>query len=851
MAYYGRRSLSEPDFGLTGVNTSNQRGQIMAAMTQHGWGYAIGALGGKQSGQPNLSWRGGAWSVASATLDARVQYTSAVTVSNVASGGSDGQEITAAMIAPIQLWSGTKYGVGWAVTGGVFVHGMSQASRNPTGPDDYYFHFKSVGSSTPTNPFGATSSSYEGALTAWIEYEPNTAPTTVDATMSPANGAFVTTVTPDFSGDFVDANQDRGDKLKQFTIEVWNTAGTSRLWNSTQSATSDEQDAQRFTAAYGGSALTLGSSYKWRYKVSDQFGVFSANWSAWATFQVNAGGTVSTASGTPTGKQETVSPTPFTGVWSHGSALSTNAVEVRIKQGATVIKLSPTITKTVANGATASVTWAETTFTALNWGQSLTYEMRARDTGGLWSPWSAGRAFTTNASPTVPSGLTPSGGQVLSARPLLTAYSTDADDTTGTGFAVSARIKNDAGTLLFTRAMTLNTGVTPNRWEYQTNATDLASFATYRWDAVATDGTLTTAYSAEQSFVYGQGPVITVTAPTAGSTITTNTPTVSFSQDSTQVSYRVRVWEWDTATGSVIGALPAYDSGTIALAAAAGVTVNHTVLSGYLHNNTVYRVIVESTNNLALTGVHGGVTTTLTFPAVAGPAGYQASPIRVGNDVTPSAVHLSWQEPNIATDSFRGAIVTRRPAGSELLDATILAILTSPSQTDFVDYFPVSGQGYIYATFFQVVQGTDETESLVVEAEAMVNLEHVVINSVADGTLHVGLRYGAPMELDHARDVLEVQPWGQEHPHIFIGRAHQHNVAGTYQLYDDRYSAARDDLEQVKALHMSEDTVCYRDQFGERIFGFMTLKERKGQTTSYAEVAIGIRQNDHKEGVVS
>lgn len=840
MAYYGRRKTSDTDAGSTGgTSSSNQRGQIYDAMPEHGWAYAVGTLGGKGSGQPNVTWRGAIWDVSGSTLTARDAYTNSVTVSNVMTYGGDGAIVEGNLTAPIPLWSGVKYGIGWSAVSGIFYHGMSQAANSPTGTYDYYFHYKNNGSSTPTDPFSASSSSYEGAMDNYVAYDPNVAPTTTLGTMSPSG--FITTTTPNFLGDFDDANENRGDKLNQFQIQVYRVSDNFKMWDSTQSATSGEQTAKQFTAGYGGTALVAGVQYQWRYRVSDQFGVWSS-YSGYTTFTVNAGGSISTAAGTPSGKQETQSPTPFTGVWSHASALSTNAIEVRIKQGATVIRTSPTIAKTVANGATASITWAETTFAALNWGQSLTYEMRGRDTGSLWSAWSAGRAFTTNASPTTPAVTFPANGQVLTARPFVTVTSTDSDDTTATGFAVSLRIKNAAGTLLFTRAMARN--ATTGVWEYQTTATDLASFAQYRLDAVATDGTITTPYSSEMLFTYSSGPVITVTAPTASQVLTTNTPTISFSQDQTQASYRVRIYEWVSGALSAL----AYDSGTIVLVANAGVTVNHAVPSGYLHNATDYRVIVTSTNNLAVSADHGGVTFTVSFPAPAAPTGFAVSPIRVGNDVTPSAILLTWDEPPYSTTDFRSAVVTRRPAGSVITEATILARLTSTSQHNVTDYYPVSGVTYTYAVYFEVIQGTDETESTPAENDALGELEHVVINSVIDGTVRAGLRYGNPYDTTYNDDTVEVEPWGQSLPHVFVGDYDARQVKGTWQLQNDRYSTGRDDLAGLKALRALRGVVCWRDPYGDRIFGYLTLTERKGQRGSVAEVTTTVREADFDEG---
>jgi hypothetical protein len=107
------------------------------------------------------------------------------------------------------------------------------------------------------------------------------------------------------------------------------------------------------------------------------------------------------------------------------------------------------------------------------------------------------------------------------------------------------------------------------------------------------------------------------------------------------------------------------------------------------------------------------------------------------------------------------------------------------------------------------------------------------------------------MTLDHDIETLEVQPWGQMNPHIFVGDHHQHMVKGVYDLHDDRYSTGLSDLSGLRAMHMLKNVVCYRDQFGDRIFGFMQMSEQKGQRESKAKVTITVREVDYIEGETS
>lgn len=839
MAYYGRR-VTAGDVDMGQAESGWQRGQTFAVLTENAWAYAVGAWGGKAPGSSNVTWRGGIWASSGGNPSTRLAYTSALTVSNIMDYGGAGQNQEAQLTSPVQLYAGVNYAIGWAVTGGTYNHAMAQAATDPPGVYNYYFHYRSGTGGTPTNPFSASSSTHEGAMDSYIVYEANVAPTVTTTGMAP-NG-LITTSSPVFVGRFADANSDRGDKLRQFQVHVERSSDGADFWNSTQSASAAEQTANEWQATYAGTALVPGTAYRWRYRVSDQFGVWSA-WSSFVTFTVNGGGAVELTTGhVPSGKQETNAPALFTGRWDHVSSLQTNAVEVRIKQGSTVVRTSGTIAKSVFTGNTINVSWAETGFSGLSWGTSYTYEIRGRDTGNLWSPWSNGRAFNINAYPTIPALVSPKGNIAITSRPLLVATASDPDDTVATGLNVSARIKNSAGTVLFTRAMTYSS--TRNRWEYQTTSTDLATFAQYKWDARSGDGTLVSAYSSEASFIYGEGPVITVTGPTG--TITTNTPTISYTQSSTQVTKRVEVWLYDTVALEPLEVV--WDSGAVAAAAAAGVTVNTVVPSGNLHNTNTYVAYIASTNNLGLTGYEWSEPFTLQFPVLPAPTGLAVSPLSVGNDVQPSAVMVSWDTPGYSTQEWVEALVMRRPEGAALLDAEILTRITTPELSLFVDYYPASGVSHTYSVLFVIMQGTDATETEIAEQQGSVTLEHVVISSAVDGQLHVGLRYGDPIRMAHSRDSQRYYPWGQSKAHTLQGLIHEHTITASFELQNDRYSSGMDDLAMLRALDDAGHTVCWRDQWGDKVFGDMTFSETKGDRGAVAKVAIVITQNDHREG---
>ncbi len=99
--------------------------------------------------------------------------------------------------------------------------------------------------------------------------------------------------------------------------------------------------------------------------------------------------------------------------------------------------------------------------------------------------------------------------------------------------------------MLFSRAGTLVAG----QYQYQVTATDFATYTTYKWDAYAYDGALysgtqtvlaNAVASSEQTIVYAQGPVVTITSPADGSTQVSSAVNVVWTATG-QVKWEVRL----------------------------------------------------------------------------------------------------------------------------------------------------------------------------------------------------------------------------------------------------------------------------------------------------------------------
>jgi hypothetical protein len=459
-SYGYKPSAAAQNVAYGGDNTDNYLAYVPDPMTEDGWAYRMGAaIGPRVGGDPitvylNLHDPADNPGGIRKTTESGNPTTIVTAAAHTASA-----KFTLDFNSEVTLNDGTSYPLSSTVYGALHAVGMIESSALP-GKDNYLLYRKGDASAPPADPMSPTSSSSEGWLAIWVDYETNVSPEKPDI-LSPVNAATLSTLTPVFSGNFDDDNETlpngiSADEMESFQIVVRRNDNNSLMWDYDDDSTSAERTARAFTRTYAGSALTAGVVYKWQCRVYDRFGSASP-WSDWRTFTVGTGG-VSVSAGTPTGKQETRQPTPFTGVWSHSGGLSTNAVRVRIKNrvSGTVVRQigssgTGTVAKTVSPGNTISVTWAELvaaatgaggTWDDLPWGGDYVYEIQARDSSNNWSSWSSPtQAFTVNAAPSVPTNLSPAYSvPPQTSYPLLTATATDVDDTTATGLIVKAGI---------------------------------------------------------------------------------------------------------------------------------------------------------------------------------------------------------------------------------------------------------------------------------------------------------------------------------------------------------------------------------------------------------------------------
>lgn len=855
MTNYGRdNGYSNVYFGW--LDPGELRACVFNALSVNAWVYEMGIWAGKNTDidADNVTARLAIYTTdSSKDPSSRLGYTSSFTVSNVMTEASGGQSKTASVSvstgpsqSSIPLLAGKRYALAALGVTGSLGHRMQAAAS--ISADNERFYTRDGLSQPPPNPFGSGTETTEGHMTIWATYEANVAPNT-PSSLTPSGS--INETAPTFAATFVDANEDQGDYLNQFRIQVRRSSDLVSFWDTTLTATGAEQTADAISRAYGGTTLVRGTAYEWRTQMSDYFGAWSS-WTSWTAFTPANLGFV-TLDDDPTGKVEDNTP-DFKGRWTHQSAEDMTRVQVRVlnASGSTVLQTGADynitdVASAASPGTLFTIAWANTGLSTLAWGTSYRYQIRGKDASALWSDWSASRTFNTDAAPSVPSGLSPANSTILTDYPLLSCTCTDADDTTGTGFAVSARIKDSGGSVLFTRSMTYN--ATTLKWEYQTDGTDLATYATYRWDAYGYDGTLYSGEAAtsgdatkssEATFLYALGPTVSIDTPVAAATVTTASLLVEWTS-SAQVKYRVYLYD-ETATETI------YDSGIVVSA-----TESHTIPSGYYHNDTSYQVVVWVEDSTPLTGTSLAVLFTVDYVEPDAVANFAATAVPIGNDPNgwTTANRLTWDATEYGTDVWQRYEITRSAAsGVDVAEILWRNDLTSPTLVSVTDYTPVNGVEYTYTIRQIILTGLDELESAAVSATATCAFGGVVLTDVsAPDVLRSALRYTA--ERPHKRDIDETiyQPLSGAKATTVRSRTYNWESDYKIKLVNDEWSTALAKRTELLALDANLGTICYRNEIGDKYFCTMPRCDVEDQVGEFFEGRIMNREENFVEGV--
>lgn len=855
VARYGRyKTAAEADFGIISANGS--RACVFDAATQNLWVYKFGGVFGRYTAS-TPSVRISAYTTDSSKNPVtRIGYSAALSPSTSMAGAGGGAHYTAAIAqsdngpssAACKVISGKRYAVDLLSLNYQLGHSMIQAASITA--DNEQFYNRAAPGSLPPSSYGSYSSSVEGHLTVYLEGYVNEAPE-APSNLSPSGT--INDTAPTFTATFRDLNGsygassglgvDSGDQVNQYTIQVRRVSDGTMYWDQTYTAGSSEKSSDAISRAYGGSALTRGTAYEWRIRASDDFSAWG-DWSAWTSFTPANLGYV-TLDGNPTGTVQDNTP-DFEGRWTHQSATAMTQAKVRVLSASgTVLQTSAAFAKAVASSASPGTlftcTWAETGFSTLAWGTSYQYQIQGYD-GAQWSDWSNARPFATNAAPTVPSSLSPSGGTIFTSRPELSFAMTDADDTTATGLTATIRItRPDTSTVDVTPTYDATSG----RWEFQTTATELSAYGTYSWKATGYDGTLysgeatalaSATWSSSATFQYQTGPTVTVSSPADGATVTTASLTVSWTA-SAQAKYQVIVYADGTTT-------TVYDSGLITSTA-----TSHAIPSGYLRNNTSYDLKVRVQDSTPLDGYSAIVNITVAFTPPTAVANFQATPVQIGFDPFATAIRLTWDQTSYSAPTFVNYTITRSADGGPDEAEIILTRITAPGTVAFVDYTPCSGYGYTYGIAVTTLTGVDELESTPVTASASVTLAGTVLTLATNGGTYRANLLNA-REVEHARGIVEAvyQSPASEKPTTIRAQARVWSMTITAAIFGDATATAKQRMDELDDLDAQNGVVCVRNARQIKRFCKLTDFTATQEMPDWWSVRFTLREESFTEG---
>lgn len=826
MTTIGRRP-SGNDIGAGEMLPNHARASNVGTIASNAWLTSFGGRIGRNTGT-NATAQFAVFGSAPGTVNDILGVSGTFTVSIYMAGNDNatGSDYTSKANIPVMVGPGAPYGDGKYVALGVRASGASIAHGQDNSGWMMYEDTNIIGFADTWTP---DNNRPEGKMSLWAEITTNRPPATPSG-LSPVNNGRVAISTPTLACDFRDPDEllpgftlGQGDKVKKYLFEVWNTAKTIRLATSNiTTATTAQQTARRVSWTCP-TSLAPGS-YVARATVYDQFDTPSpvAEW----TFIVSAGGTAtpSLAAGVVVGIGNdgfavTNSTTPGASVlWQSqgGVAMANLGVRILDLPGVTLEAIggNPTplrgpwfVAKSVANGGTTAFTFAEWAasgggFAPLPEGTPCVIETQAIDANGELTPWAATAFVTINATPSVPTSLTPAAGTSFANFPVLSALITDAtNDTSTLSSTFRVRLASDSGNGVSALG-SYNSAA--GRHEIAASATLFPSGVNaYQWSVAATDAWgKASAFSAWTAINYVTPPAIVITSPaTDGAAVSTGTPTLTWTVDRARLNYKITLTEVD-ASGLLTGGGQVITTGTVT-----STSTYFDVPAATLHNGQRYRF------DLTITTSDGLVTTvsrtfTISYPApsalTAIAASTLAGPFEHASDPAEwSRISVTWDAATtaqVADVDFAGYLLRR--VNLETQESIVIAHPLTRDARLFIDRTAVSGVAYEYrATYLQRVNTFDLVESVPAVAQSSVTLKHSTIVTMDDDDLGCPLRYWTDRSLKWVTDVEVIETWSDK-PIVFSGLADSSVLSGSFAVMDDPNGTytARDVIATVREI---------------------------------------------------
>ncbi|MCL6453547.1 MAG: glycoside hydrolase [Alicyclobacillus sp.] len=342
------------------------------------------------------------------------------------------------------------------------------------------------------------------------------------------------------------------------------------------------------------------------------------------------------------------------------------------------------------------------------------------------------------------------------------------------------------------------------------------------WDSSGEQGP----WSSYSTFNCAATPSVTLTTPASAATVSTSSLTAQWSYSdpasNPQQSFQLQLLQSDDAT-------VLWDSGTV------NGTGNQMTVQYTLSNNTTYHLRVRATNSQGITSAwaDNSFSTSFTPPAQAGVT-LTADSANARISVTINNPAPSSGQPAVAYNDLY-----RRNSGA----STWTRIATQlPAGATYHDYATASGQAYDYKV---TTVGNNGTQSESVVSSASITFSGVWLHDPLDpsGTAH---RFRLPeqnrtAQAQYVQTMMQFE--GRTLPVADVADQQTRQVQVTIDCLN-----SNGDLQALRTLIGIQNTLCYRDARGRKLFGVVAAIPETDQWWG-TQVQLTVQAVDYSEDV--
>ena len=368
-----------------------------------------------------------------------------------------------------------------------------------------------------------------------------------------------------------------------------------------------------------------------------------------------------------------------------------------------------------------------------------------------------------------------------------------------------------------------------DNWEAAGITTDeVPTYMQVWWDGYTYDGTVysggsttTPQYMSEATFIWADGPDVTVTSPTADEVLTINTP--FFDWDDVPNQTHVRIQSWDAGTDD-----SRWDTGWVSHVDSDWVTS-----AGIFHNGDAIDYTISVRDNLGLEGTSAVRSFTIDLVPPDPHTNVTLVPLALALSPWEDVFRIAWEE-SLHPD-FWSTIITAYESNNGPSTAKVLFETFAASDVVFIHRFPKSGVEYTYNVYQIVNNNGDLLESDPTELIGSISITGASLIDVRDpsGMTRASFAFMEKLQYDFEQGQQEYETWGKNKAVSILGKVKTWNVPSRYFLVTHEAATSKQQADQL--MHLAEfgsGLYGYRDDEGHLFF----LKINKGPKITVEEV---------------